>query len=1054
MARLTTTDLQTIRERVRKENLFRSHRKSTAGKGHALNLTGSYRAHILVCGGTACHASGSKALHQTLVEQVEARGLAREVKVVESGCNGFCAAGPIMVVYPGGIFYQKVTADDVQEIIAQHIIRGKPLRKLMYRDPASGKIIPHMSAIPFFGSQKLIALKNRSLIDAEQIDEYIGRDGYRAVAKVLTDMKPDEIIEEVKRSGLRGRGGGGFPTGLKWQFARSAAGPVKYILCNADEGDPGAFMDRSILEADAHAVLEGMIIGGYTIGAHEGYIYCRAEYPLAIKRLTIAIDQAKEYGLLGDNILGSGYSLNISVYQGAGAFVCGEETALMASIEGRRGMPRPRPPFPAHQGLWEKPSVLNNVETYSCIPQIILEGGSWFSSFGTGGSKGTKVFALTGAVNNVGLVEVPMGTPIGDIIFDIGGGICGDKNFKAAQLGGPSGGCIPASALNTLTDYEEIVKQGAIMGSGGLIVMDEHTCMVDTARFFMEFCQEESCGKCTPCREGTKRMLEILTRICKGQGRPGDIELLEEMAPYIKDNALCGLGQTAPNPVLSTLRYFRQEYEDHIFEKKCSACVCSALFKSPCQHACPIGMDVPGYIALVRAKRLDDAYRLLKKTNPFPAVCGRVCPQFCVPNCRRGQLDEPMAIAWLKRYVTDNGQLPVEAPAPITRKERIAVIGAGPAGLTAARDLVLRGYRVTVFEELPQAGGMMRYAIPAYRLPRATLDREIEGIRALGVEIITGTRVGKDREFARIRSEHDCVVLAIGAHRSWTLDIEGETLAGVEGAAEFLRRVNLHENKLTIGKRVAVIGGGNSAVDAARTARRLGATEVTILYRRERKDMPAWQHEIEAALHEGIVIDYLVAPTKLSGSNGTLAAIECTRMKLGEFDRTGRRRPVPVAGSEFTLAVDLVIPAISQSPDTSFIPADAGIKVSKGGTFERAARSHTRSTAEGIFICGDAVSGPATVVEAIRTGHQAAQDVDEHIRAKNNERPYKEPAEENIDIPFEVDEQPVEQPKARMRELSAAEREGNFNEVELGYAAKTAFKEACRCLRCDAELEG
>ncbi|MGD0211000.1 MAG: NADH-quinone oxidoreductase subunit NuoF, partial [Desulfomonilia bacterium] len=651
-----------------------------------------FRAHILVCGGTGCHATGSGEVHKAIVQELAAKNLSNEVTVVETGCNGFCAAGPIMVMYPEGTFYQYVKALDVPEIIEEHIIKGRPVKRLMYKEPTTEAPIPHMMDIPFFGKQKLIVLKNRGLIDAEKIDEYIARDGYMAAAKALTEMNRDQVIEEVKKSGLRGRGGGGFPTGMKWSFANKAKSDVKYILCNADEGDPGAFMDRSVLEADPHAVLEGMIIGGYAIGANEGYIYCRAEYPLAIKRLTIAINQAREYGLLGENILGSGYSLDIHVYQGAGAFVCGEETALMNSIEGKRGMPRPRPPFPASKGLWQKPSVLNNVETFANISQIILNGGEWYASMGTERSKGTKVFALTGAVNNVGLVEVPMGTAIGEIIFDIGGGIRNGKQYKAAQLGGPSGGCIPAEALNTPTDYEEIIKLGAIMGSGGLIVMDEDTCMVDTAKFFMEFCQEESCGKCTPCREGTKRMLEILQRICHGEGKEGDIELLEDLAAVIKDSALCGLGQTAPNPVLSTIKYFRNEYEAHIYDKRCPAVVCSKLFKSPCQHACPIEMDVPSYMALVRAGRLADAFKVMKRTNPFPGVCGRVCPQFCTDKCRRGQLDEPMAIAWIKRYIADNAKRPKIDAVPVTRKEKVAVIGAGPAGLTAAQDLCMRGY--------------------------------------------------------------------------------------------------------------------------------------------------------------------------------------------------------------------------------------------------------------------------------------------------------------------------------------------------------------------------
>ncbi len=1010
-----------------------------------------FRSHILICGGTACRASGSVTVRQALNHEIARRGLANEVQVVETGCNGFCAAGPVITIYPEGTFYQYVTVDDVPEIIEEHIIKGRPVERLMYREPVTERLIPHVKDIPFFGKQKLIVLKNRGIIDAEKIDEYIARDGYMGASKALTEMSPEEVIEEVKASGLRGRGGAGFPTGLKWTFARKAKGDTKYILCNADEGDPGAFMDRSVLEADPHAVLEGMIIGGYAIDAHQGYIYCRAEYPLAIKRLNIAIAQAKEYGLLGKDILGSGYDLDIEVYQGAGAFVCGEETALMASIEGRRGMPRPRPPFPANQGLWDKPSVLNNVETYANIPQIILNGGKWYASIGTERSKGTKVFALTGDVNNVGLVEVPMGTPIGDIIFDIGGGIQGGKKFKAAQLGGPSGGCIPAEGLNTPTDYEEITKMGAIMGSGGLIVMDEDSCMVDAARFFMEFCQEESCGKCTPCREGTKRMLEILTKICNGQGKEGDIELLEELAVIIKDSALCGLGQTAPNPVLSTIRYFRDEYEAHIYEKRCPAVVCSELFKSPCQHACPIEMDVPAYIALVRAGRLDDAYKILKKTNPFPCICGRVCPQFCADKCRRGQLDDPMAIAWLKRYITDNGSRPNVEPLEVTRKEKIAIIGAGPAGLTAAHDLAKRGYKVVVFEELPEAGGMMRYGIPEYRLPRDVLDIDIGDIEALGVEIKTNTRVGRDISWDQLKNTYDHIVIAIGAHKSWTLDIDGEDLDGVIGAIEFLRAVNLGKD-IDVGNHVAIIGGGNSAIDAARTSLRNGAGEVTILYRRERKDMPAQAAEIDAALEEGVNIEYLVAPVRIIGEDGKVKGIECKKMALGEFDRSGRRRPSFIDGSEFRLDVDTVIPAISQAPDTSFIPKDAGVSV-KRDMFEVADRNSTMTTADGIFVAGDAASGPATVVEAIAQGDKAAQELDDYIRTKNNEPPYKVPDEEKIEIPLEIDEETEEQPKVSMPELSVKDRVGNFKEVEKGYTKEIAYKEACRCLRCDAEIE-
>ncbi|MBW2303001.1 MAG: NADH-quinone oxidoreductase subunit NuoF [Deltaproteobacteria bacterium] len=537
----------------------------------------TYRTHLLLCGGTACHATGSQAVKEALLKEIAKQGLEKEVRVIETGCNGFCAQGPVMVVQPEGIFYQKLTPKDIPYLVEEHFLKGRPVERLFYVEPASSETIPGMNEIPFFSRQVLRVLRNKGAIDPEKIDEYIARDGYLGTAKALLEMTPDEIIAELEKSGLRGRGGAGFPTYLKWKFAKASPGEVKYMLCNADEGDPGAFMDRSVLEADPHAVLEGMIIGAKTIGAHYGYIYCRAEYPLALRRLDIAISQAREYGLLGKDILGSGFDFDLEVYQGAGAFVCGEETALMHSIEGKRGMPRPRPPFPAQQGLWKRPSVLNNVETLANVPQIILKGGDWYASVGTEGSKGTKVFALSGDVINIGLVEVPMGITLRDIIFEIGGGIPDGKKFKAVQLGGPSGGCVPEHLLDTPTDYEAISKVGAIMGSGGMIVMDEETCMVDMARFFIDFCKEESCGKCTPCREGTKRMLEILERITEGKGEIEDIERLEELSRFVKDSALCGLGQTAPNPVLSTIRYFREEYEAHILEGRCPALVCQAL---------------------------------------------------------------------------------------------------------------------------------------------------------------------------------------------------------------------------------------------------------------------------------------------------------------------------------------------------------------------------------------------------------------------------------------------------------------------------------------------
>ena len=544
------------------------------------------RAHVLICGGTGCKSAGSKEVQLAFSRAIEAKGLSDEVMVVETGCHGFCEHGPLVIVYPEGTFYCQVKAEDVEEIVESHLFKGRIVERLLYHEPLTHESIPNYSEINFYKKQHRLVLENCGAINPEQIEEYIAVGRYEALAKAVTTMSPEDVIEEIKKSGLRGRGGGGFPTGMKWQFAKASVSDKKYVICNADEGDPGAFMDRSVLEGDPHKILEGMAVCGYAIGADEGYIYVRAEYPLAIKRLRIAIEQAEAMGLLGENIFGSGFSFKLHIKEGAGAFVCGEETALMASIEGKRGMPRPRPPFPAVAGLWGKPTNINNVETFGNVAAIITNGADWYAGFGTEKSKGTKVFALTGKINNTGLAEVPMGITMREIIYDIGGGINGGKKFKAVQIGGPSGGCLPESMLDLSIDYDSLTAAGAMMGSGGLVVMDEDTCMVDVAKFFLNFTQSESCGKCTPCREGTKRMLEVLTRITEGQGREGDIELLEELARNIKETALCGLGQTAPNPVLSTLKYFRHEYEAHIKEKRCPAGACEKLANYEITDAC------------------------------------------------------------------------------------------------------------------------------------------------------------------------------------------------------------------------------------------------------------------------------------------------------------------------------------------------------------------------------------------------------------------------------------------------------------------------------------
>ena len=591
-----------------------------------------YRSHVLVCGGTGCTSSGSQQIMETLKEEIKKAGLEKEVSVVQTGCHGLCALGPIMIVYPDASFYSMVKVEDIPEIVQEHLLKGRVVTRLLYQETVTPAGIKALIDTDFYKKQHRIALRNCGIINPEVIEEYIGTGGYAALGKVLTEMTPDDVIQCLLDSGLRGRGGGGFPTGLKWKLAKQNDADQKYVCCNADEGDPGAFMDRSVLEGDPHAVLEAMAIAGYAIGANQGYIYVRAEYPIAVERLKIAISQAREMELLGKDIFGSGFDFDIDLRLGAGAFVCGEETALMTSIEGNRGEPRPRPPFPAQKGLFGKPTILNNVETYANIPQIILNGPEWFSSMGTEKSKGTKVFALGGKIHNTGLVEIPMGTTLREVIEEIGGGIPNGKKFKAAQTGGPSGGCIPAEHFDIPIDYDNLISIGSMMGSGGLIVMDETDCMVDIAKFFLEFTVEESCGKCTPCRIGTKRMLEILTKITKGTATMEDLDKLEELCYYVKENSACGLGQTAPNPVLSTLRYFRDEYEAHIKEKRCPAGVCKALLSyhidadkckgcTLCARNCPVG----AIIGSVKNPHIIDTDKCVK--------CGA-----CMEKCKFGAI--------------------------------------------------------------------------------------------------------------------------------------------------------------------------------------------------------------------------------------------------------------------------------------------------------------------------------------------------------------------------------------------------------------------------------
>ena len=1003
-----------------------------------------YHYTVLICAGAGCISCDCTSVRNALVEEIFEAGLSDVIQIKMTGCMGNCDVGPAMIVRPGGIFYCRLKPENMKEIVQQHLLGGKTIEKYCYLDPRTGQRILHLDSIGFFSQQQKIVLQNCGKIDFDSLEEYIASNGFSALHKALTEMTPEQVIEEIKQSGLRGRGGGGYLTGLKWSMGRKAVSDQKYLICNADEGDPGAFMDRSLLEGDPFLVLEGMTIGGYAIGASMGFIYVRAEYPLAVERVTLAVDKARAAGLLGEHIFGTDFSFDIQIRIGAGAFVCGEETALMNSVEGQRGEPRQKPPFPTQRGLFGKPTVINNVETFGNIAPIISKGSAWFSTIGTNNSKGTKVFALAGDVNNTGIIEVPMGITLGEVIFDIGGGIPKGKRFKVAQTGGPSGGCLTKAHLNTSIDYQSLVELGAIMGSGGLICMDEDTCMVDVARFFMEFVQDESCGKCVACRLGTRRMLDILERITHGEGQEGDVERLIELAAVVKDTALCGLGQTAPNPVLSTIKYFREEYDEHIRHHYCRAGVCSDLFLSPCENACPANVNVPGYVALIAAGRPIDAYNLIRQENPFPSICGRVCTHPCESRCRRAQLDEPLAICDLKRYAADEA---MKSDRPSTdlifpkNGKQIAIIGAGPSGLTCAYYLGRLGYDVDVFEAEKVAGGMLAYGIPEYRLPKAVLEREINNIRNVGIQIRTATEVGKDIPFAELRSRYDAIYIATGTQHSRRIGVEGENLPGVYHGLDFLRDVNLGREVRVKGV-VAVIGGGSTAMDAARVALRKGASEVHVLYRRSIDDMPADRREIAEAIEEGIEIHELVEPLHFSGF-GNVEKVVCQRMTLRGFDKDGRRKPVPVPGEIVEFYVDLVIPAVSQYSDLPFVRPDE-VEMTSWGTFIVDGETQ-KTTMPGVYAGGDVVRGADIVITAIADGKKAARSIDRFLGG-NGELNKGEP----IDIPQPIEDlELLEHERFLMKRLDPETRKHSFDEVIKGFHKLNAMAEAMRCLRCD-----
>ncbi|MFO7652775.1 MAG: NADH-ubiquinone oxidoreductase-F iron-sulfur binding region domain-containing protein, partial [Candidatus Krumholzibacteriia bacterium] len=831
---------------------------------------------------------------------------------------------------------------------------------------------------------------------------------------------------------------------------------------NADEGDPGAYMDRSLLEGNPHAIIEGLTIAALAIGATHGVIYVRSEYPLAIKHAQIALRQARDMGLLGEDILGSGTRFDIDIVQGAGAFVCGEETALIRSIESHAGEPRQRPPYPIEKGIDGCPTCINNVETLANIPVIINGGGGAYASVGLPGNTGTKIFSLVGKIRNTGLVEVPLGTRIREVVYDIGGGSPARTRIKAVQTGGPSGGCIPADRFDLPIDYDTLVEAGSIMGSGGMIVMDENTCMVDVAKYFMNFLKNESCGKCFTCRKGTQRMYEILDDISRGKATLGDLDLLEELAVVVKDTTMCGLGQSAANPVLSTLRYFREEYRRHIEQKRCDAYVCKDLVGAPCQSACPLGTEAWRYVAHIAREEYDEAYHVIREANPFPSVCARVCHHPCESKCRLGATGgEAVAIRALKRFVTDRSDPASYAPerrpwAGEGEAPRVAIVGAGPAGLTAAHYLSLRGVRSTVFDCEREPGGMLYCAIPSYRLPREVIQREIEALLDENIEFAGGQALGRDFSIDDLLArDYGAVLMAIGAHKSKPLDLENCDVPGVHPSIEFLKAYNLRGECLGRG-RVGVIGGGNSAIDAARMAlRNKHVTSVTILYRRTREEMPAFAEEIEAAHQEGILIQNLVTPTRIVTEDGRLAGLECVRNELGDADESGRRRPIPIAGTEHVVDLDTLIVAIGEdSGIDSISPARAsGIEITRRNTV-RVDPATLLTNRDGVFAAGDLVTGPNTVVEAIAAGKQAAAVIERYLRGEALLAPVTACVPRVYVEPVPRTEADTLQPAARgdTPRAPADWRRRNFAEVEVAFSVEEAACEARRCLRCDLEF--
>ena len=1018
---------------------------------------------IAVGMGTCGRGNGGEAVYHALGHAIERDGM--DIRLASTGCFGACSQEVMVTVWMPGrplLLLRRVQASDAERILAA-VNQGIVPPDLAWcridewdhltahiRYGSGFPELPLWSDIPFFSGQKRIVLRNCGLICPDDIDEYIAVGGYQALYKVLIDGKPEAVIEQIKAAKLRGRGGAGYATGLKWEFLSKAEGTPKYIICNADEGDPGAYMNRNEIEGDPHSLLEGMIIAGYVTGASQGIVYVRAEYPLAVQRLTNAIEQARDYGVLGSHLLGRPFNFDIEMVEGAGAFVCGEETALIASLEGLAGRPRPRPPFPANKGLFGKPTNINNVETWYNIAPIVLKGPAWFTETGSTKSAGTKVFSLVGKIANTGLVEMPLGTPLSRFVYDVGGGGLPDRTIKAVQTGGPSGGCIPREMFDTPVDYETLAQLGSIMGSGGMVVMDEDNCMVDIARFFIEFTHSESCGKCVPCRAGLDQALTMLNGVTKGMGTAAQLDLLDELSRMIRDTSLCGLGQSAPNPVLTSMRHFRHEFDDHMIAKRCRAGVCDSLALSPCENSCPLHMNIPRFLDLVQEGRMADAFESVILDNPLPASTGRVCQHPCDNRCRRQTTDTAVNMREVHRFIADTvllsddfetvaGRFASRKMAPTGK--RVAVAGAGPAGLTCAFYLALLGHEVSVFESKPEAGGMLRYAIPEYRLPKRVLAREVDLIRRLGVQFHFGIRVGSEITLKELDDQFDAVFLSIGTWKESWVYLPGTELKGVIPALPFLEGIASGATAAT-GRRVTVIGGGNAAVDSARSAVRMGA-QATILYRRQRKDMPAIKEEVDAAEQEGVRLQFLSAPHRILGdAQGQVRGIEIEKTHLGEYDHSGRRKPVPT-GEVVRLDCDTVVLAVGETVDLDFVRA-SGLTLAEAGTFV-VDRYSLETSRPKFYAGGDVITGASNVSNAMGYGKKAARKMDEKLMgAKRFHLLFG-----GFEYSQEAPETPSPSPRHHSAELSPLVRIRGEDEVMLGLTPEEANDEACRCLRCD-----